>query len=109
MRWLSRMIKTDLPNALIDFRTRAGIKLSHVSETPYELENLVKGLEILSQPAGISLISFCRQGLPSGWEAYVGSDDLLLSPEGVCQSITGCQIIDGIGHNLGDFFTDNIH
>jgi len=107
VRWLTRMIKTDLSGALIDFRKRAGVPPSNISESPYELENLLKGLEILSQPAGISLISFCRQGLPNGWEAYVGSEDLLLNPDGVCQSIHGCQIIDGLGHHLGDFFTDN--
>lgn len=107
VRWLTRMIKTDLSGALIDFRKRAGVPPSNISESPYELENLLKGLEILSQPAGISLISFCRQGLPNGWEAYVGSEDLLLNPDGVCQSILGCQIIDGLGHHLGDFFTDN--
>jgi hypothetical protein len=92
---------------LADFRNRAGLPPSNISETPYESENLLKGLEILSQPAGISLISFCRQGLPSGWEAYVGSEDSLLNPDGVCQSIVGCQIVDGLGHNLSDFFADN--
>jgi len=107
VRWLSRLVKTDLPNALADFRNRAGLPPSNISETPYESENLLKGLEILSQPAGISLISFCRQGLPSGWEAYVGSEDSLLNPDGVCQSIVGCQIVDGLGHNLSDFFADN--
>ena len=106
VRWLGRLIKTDLPNALADFRKRAGIPSFDISQSPYELENLLAGLEILSQPAGISLISFCRQGLPNGWEAYVGSDDLLLNPDGVCQSIAGCQIVDGLGHNLGDFFAE---
>ena len=107
VRWLNRLIKTDQSSALADFRNRAGIPPSNIPESPYESENLLKGLEILSQPAGISLISFCRQGLPGGWEAYVGSEDSLLNPDGVCQSITGCQIVDGLGHNLGDFFADN--
>lgn len=107
VRWLSRLIKTDSSNALADFRKRAGMPPLTISGLPYDMENLLQGLEVLSQPAGISLISFCRQGLPQGWEAFVGSEDLLLSPDGVCQSILGCQIVDGLGHNLGDFFADN--
>jgi hypothetical protein len=106
VRWLSRLIKTDSSKSLIDFRNRAGIPLSQFSQSPYELENLLQGLEILAQPSGISLISFARQGLPEGWEAYIGSEDLLLNPEGVCQSIVGCQIVEGLGHNLSDFLTD---
>jgi hypothetical protein len=47
VRWLSRLIKTDSSKALIDFRNRAGIPLSQFSQSPYELENLLQGLEIL--------------------------------------------------------------
>jgi hypothetical protein len=70
---------------------------------PYELGHLLAGLDILAEPAGISLITYARQGLPSGWEAYVGSEDPLLNPEGVCQAVIGCQIIEGLGHHLPDF------
>jgi hypothetical protein len=72
---------------------------------PYEKEYLQAGLEILVQPAGISLITFGRQGLSPGWEAYVGDQDTLLNPEGVCQAIVGCHIGEGLGHDLRAFLT----
>jgi hypothetical protein len=75
------------------------------SGLPYDFQDLVAGLERLSQPAGISLVSFARQGLMPGWEAYVGENDPLLNPEGVCQAIVGCQIISGAGHDLREFLS----
>lgn len=107
VRWLDRWLKTNPHEALSDFRKRAGLAPLITSSEPYELKNLSQGLEILAQPAGLSMISFCRQGLPIGWEAYVGADDYLLNGDGVCQAIVGCQIIEGLGHNLSDFLTDH--
>jgi hypothetical protein len=70
---------------------------------PYEKQYLQAGLDLLAQPAGISLITFGRQGLASGWEAYVGDQDALLNPEGVCQAVVGCHIVTGLGHDLREF------
>jgi hypothetical protein len=103
VRWLRRWLEKEPLTALADFRHRAGLPLMPEAKLPYELGHLLAGLDLLAEPAGISLISYARQGLPQGWEAFVGSEDSLLNPEGVCQSIQGCQIIDGLGHHLPDF------
>lgn len=103
VRWLRRWIDTDAPAALADFRKRSGLALFVDGTLPYEKEYLQAGLDILSQPAGVSLVSFARQGLAPGWEAYVGDKDLLLDPEGVCQAVIGCQIVEGAGHDLREF------
>jgi len=73
------------------------------AELPYELEHLLAGLDNLAEPAGISLVTLGRQGLPQGWEAYVGADDKLLNPEGVTQAIVGAQMVDEASHDLIDF------
>lgn len=105
VKWLRRWLDTDAPAALADFRRRAGLAPMIGDVLPYEKDYLQAGLDILSQPAGISLITFGRQGLPPGWEAYVGENDTLLKPEGVCQSVGGCQIVEHAGHDLRDFLT----
>ncbi len=107
VRWLRRWLGKDPLPALADFRQRAGLPVMPEAKLPYELEHLLAGLDILAEPAGLSLISYARQGLPSGWEAFVGSEDPLLNPEGVCQAIVGCQIIEGIGHHLPDFLNSS--
>ena len=61
------------------------------------------GLDLLAQPAGLALVTFGRQGLPAGWEAYVGEQDALLHPEGVAQAIVGCRTVEGVGHDLRSF------
>jgi hypothetical protein len=103
VRWLRRWLEKEPLPALADFRQRAGLPSMPESKLPYEMEHLLDGLDLLAEPAGISLISYARQGLPQGWEAYVGSEDPLLNPEGVCQAVIGCQIIEGLGHHLPDF------
>ncbi|GDY17217.1 hypothetical protein LBMAG55_05400 [Verrucomicrobiota bacterium] len=103
VKWLRRWIDTDAPAALADFRKRAGLAPLAGDALPYEKEYLQAGLDLLSQPAGISLITFGRQGLNPGWEAYVGDQDTLLNPEGVCQAIAGCHIVGGLGHDLREF------
>ncbi len=103
VRYLRRWLETDPMAALADFRQRAGLAPATTPALPYDREDLLSGLDRLSQPAGIAMISFARQGLPAGWEAYVGEKDTLLNPEGVCQAIVGCQIITEAGHNLSDF------
>jgi hypothetical protein len=103
VKWLRRWIDTDAPAALADFRKRAGLAPLVGDALPYEKEYLQAGLDLLSQPAGISLITFGRQGLAPGWEAYVGDQDALLNPSGVCQAIVGCHIIEGLGHDLREF------
>lgn len=103
VKWLRRWIEADAPAALADFRSRAGLSPTSSADLPYEKQYLVAGLDLLAQPAGISLITFGRQGLPVGWEAYVGDQDALLNPAGVCQSVVGCHIIEGLGHDLREF------
>lgn len=103
VRWLRRWIDSDPAAALADFRRRAGLAPASSAELPYDREHLVAGLDLLAQPAGVSLVSFARQGLYPGWEAYVGENDLLLNPEGVCQAVVGCQIVEGVGHDLREF------
>jgi hypothetical protein len=88
---------------LADFRKRAGLSRLVGDALPYEKEYLQAGLDILAQPAGISLITFARHGLNPGWEAYVGDQDALLNADGVCQAIVGCQTVEGIGHDLREF------
>jgi len=105
VRYLHRWLETHPEAALADFRQRAGLPPATTSGLPYDLPDLKAGLDRLSQPAGISLISFARQGLLPGWEAYVGENDTLLNPEGVCQAIVGCQIISGAGHDLREFLS----
>lgn len=107
VHWLQRWLEKDPVAALADFRQRAELKPVSGTDLPYEKEYLQAGLSILTEPAGISLISFARQGLPVGWEAYVGAEDRLLNPEGVCQAIVGCQIVEGVGHDLADFLNDS--
>lgn len=103
VRWLRRWMDTAPAAALADFRQRAGLPAVSTTELPYEREHLLAGLDLLAEPAGISLITFGRQGLPEGWEAYVGADDPLLDPAGVAQSILGVQIVEQAGHALTDF------
>lgn len=103
VRWLRRWLDLDAPAALADFRKRAGLAPANTEAPPYELEYLRAGLDILVQPAGISLITFARQGLPAGWQAYVGDQDALLRAEGVAESVVGCQVVEGVGHDLRDF------
>ncbi len=103
VKYLRRWIDTDAPAALADFRKRAGLAPMAGDALPYEKECLQSGLDLLSQPAGISLITFGRQGLNPGWEAYVGDQDALLNSEGVCQAIPGCHIVEGLGHDLREF------
>lgn len=103
VRWLRRWLGTDSAAALADFRRRAGLPPAPDDSLPYEKEHLEAGLDLLAQPAGISLVSFGRQGLYPGWEAYVGEKDLLLNPEGVCQAVVGCQIVEDVGHDLREF------
>jgi len=103
VRWLKRWLEKEPLAALADFRIRAGLAPVSSMELPYELEHLSAGLDILAEPAGISLVTFGRQGLPNGWEAYVGAEDKLLNPEGVTQAIVGAQIVDEAGHALTDF------
>jgi len=103
VHWLKRWVEKEPLAALADFRQRAGLHPTTNKELPYEKEYLLAGLDILTEPAGIALVSFARQGLPAGWEAYVGANDNLLNPEGVCQAVVGCQIIEGVGHDLADF------
>lgn len=103
VHWLKRWVEKEPLAALADFRQRAGLHPTMNKELPYEKEYLLAGLDILTEPAGIALVSFARQGLPAGWEAYVGANDNLLNPEGVCQAVVGCQIIEGVGHDLADF------
>ena len=105
VKWLRRWLDTDAPAALADFRKRAGLTPAVKAELPYEQAYLGQGLELLLQPGGISLITFGRQGLPPGWEAYVGENDTLLKPEGVCQSVVGCQIVEQAGHDLCNFLS----
>lgn len=105
VKYLRRWIDTDAPAALADFRQRAGLAPLVGDALPYELAYLRAGLDLLSQPAGIALISFGRQGLPAGWTAYVGDQDTLLHPEGVCQALGGCQIVEGLGHDLRGFLS----
>lgn len=103
VKWLRRWLDTEAPAALADFRRRAGLAAAPTAALPYEPDYLALGLELLLQPAGLSLITFGRQGLPPGWEAYVGENDTLLNPEGVCQAVVGCQIVEQAGHDLRDF------
>ncbi|MEO0039287.1 MAG: hypothetical protein RIS38_235 [Verrucomicrobiota bacterium] len=103
VRWLRRWLDLDAPAALADFRKRAGLAPANAEAPPYEPEYLRAGLDILVQPAGVSLITFARQGLPAGWEAYVGDQDALLRAEGVAESVVGCQVVEGVGHDLRDF------
>jgi hypothetical protein len=103
VKYLRRWIDTDAPAALADFRKRAGLAPLAGDALPYEKEYLQAGLDLLAQPAGISLITFGRQGLSPGWEAYVGDQDALLDAAGVCQAIAGCHIVEGLGHDLREF------
>jgi hypothetical protein len=103
VKWLRRWLDTEPAAALGDFRRRAGLAPATSAELPYELEHLRAGLDLLAQPAGISLITFGRQGLPAGWEAYVGDQDALLHPAGVAEAIVGCQTVEGVGHDLRAF------
>jgi len=103
VKWLRRWLDLDAPAALADFRKRAGLAPAAGDALPYEKEYLQAGLDILAQPAGISLITFGRQGLNPGWEAYVGEQDTLLDAEGVCQAVVGCQTVEGLGHDLREF------
>ena len=103
VRWLRRWLDGDPAAALADFRRRAGLAPAASAEPPYELEHLRSGLDVLFQPAGVALITFGRQGLPAGWEAYVGDQDTLLHAEGVAQAIVGCQTVEGLGHDLRTF------
>jgi hypothetical protein len=106
VKWLRRWLDTDPSAALADFRRRAGLAPAASTDLPYELGHLRAGLDLLAQPAGISLITFGRQGLPAGWEAYVGEADLLLHPAGVNEAIVGCRTVEGLGHDLRAFLTD---
>jgi hypothetical protein len=75
VKWLRRWLETEPAAALADFRKRAGLTPMTGTELPYALEYLLAGLDVLIQPAGISLVTFGRQGLPPGWEAYVGEKE----------------------------------
>lgn len=103
VRWLRRWLDTDPAAALADFRQRAGLAPAPTAALPYEPEHLRAGLDLLAQPAGLALVTFGRQGLPAGWEAYVGEQDALLHPEGVAQAIVGCRTVEGVGHDLRSF------
>jgi hypothetical protein len=105
VKWLRRWIDTDAPAALADFRKRAGLVPLVGDALPYEKAYLQAGLDILAQPAGISLITYGRHGLNPGWEAYVGDQDALLDAAGVCQAVVGCQTVEGLGHDLREFLT----
>ena len=105
VKWLRRWLDTDPAAALEDFRRRAGLAPATSADLPYEIEHLRSGLDLLAQPAGGALITFGRQGLPAGWEAYVGDQDVLLIPAGVCEAIAGCQTVAGLGHDLRTFLT----
>ncbi|MGA0134764.1 MAG: hypothetical protein ACO3ND_10470 [Opitutales bacterium] len=105
VRYLRRWMESDPGAALADFRQRAGLPASPAAGWPYPQEELLAGLEVLAQPAGVSLISFARGGLPAGWEAYVGEKDTLLDASGVCESVLGCHIVQDAGHALRDFLS----
>ena len=105
VKWLRRWLDADPAAALADFRRRAGLAPALTADLPYEIEYLRAGLDLLAQPAGISLVTFGRQGLPAGWEAYVGEQDKLLNPTGVGEAIVGCQTVEGLGHDLRTFLT----
>jgi hypothetical protein len=105
VKWLRRWLDTDPAAALADFRRRAGLVPATSADLPYEIEHLRSGLDLLAQPAGVALITFGRQGLPAGWEAYVGDQDALLIPAGVCEAVAGCQTVAGLGHDLRTFLT----
>ncbi|MFM9000534.1 MAG: hypothetical protein ACKORB_02770 [Opitutia bacterium] len=105
VRYLRRWMETDPGAALADFRGRAGLPPAPSPGLPYPLAELLAGLDVLAQPAGVSLISFARSGLPAGWEAYVGDRDPLLEAAGVCESVVGCHIVEEAGHSLRDFLS----
>jgi len=105
VKWLRRWLDTDPAAALADFRRRARLAPATSADLPYEIEHLRSGLDLLAQPAGVALITFGRQGLPAGWEAYVGDQDALLIPAGVCEAVAGCQTVAGLGHDLRTFLT----
>ena len=104
VRWLRRMLRQDPFAALADFRARAGLPPAAVSdELPYAPELLEEGLDRLEEPAPAGLVVFARQGLPEGWEAYVGDRDPLLNAEGVADALKGCAVVEGVGHAVADF------
>ena len=105
MRYLRRWMETDPSSALADFRLRAGLPPAESPGLPYSLDELLAGLDILAQPAGVSLVSFARGGLPAGWEAYVGDRDPLLEAAGVCESVLGCHSVEEAGHALRDYLS----
>jgi hypothetical protein len=103
VKWLRRWLDNDARAAMADFRKRAGLAPMGGDALPYEIDYLRAGLDLLIQPAGVALITFARQGLPASWEAYVGDQDPLLHADGVGQSVVGCQIVEGLGHDLREF------
>lgn len=105
VRYLRRWMESDPAAALADFRSRAGLPPADSPGLPYPSDELLAGLDVLAQPAGVSLVSFARGGLPAGWEAYVGDRDPLLEASGVCESVLGCHIVEDAGHALRDFLS----
>jgi len=104
VRWLRRQLRQDPLAALADFRSRAGLPPTPLpDELPYALDLMEEGLDRLEEPAPAGLIVFARQGLPEGWEAYVGDRDPLLKAEGVADALKGCAIVEGAGHAVADF------
>lgn len=105
VRYLRRWMETDPSSALADFRLRAGLPPAESPGLPYSLDELLAGLDVLAQPAGVSLVSFARGGLPAGWEAFVGDRDPLLEAAGVCESVLGCHSVEEAGHALRDYLS----
>ena len=66
---------------------------------------LAQGVNVDATDASPAMVELGRQGLPAGWEAYVGEQDTLLHPVGVAEAIVGCQTVEGLGHDLRDFLT----
>lgn len=104
VRWLQRQLAAKPYEALAQFRRDAGLPpAASADELPYAPELMLEGLDRLMEPAGAPLVAFARQGLPEGWEAYVGDEDPLLHARCVADAVKGCVIVEGAGHALADF------
>jgi hypothetical protein len=99
VKFLRRWLQRDPLGALADFHQRAGLGAPRPI-LPYPVNQLLEGLDQLSEDASPALRVFANRGLPAGWQAFVGDSDPLLDGAAVCRSLPGCNLVAGAGHAI---------
>jgi hypothetical protein len=106
VKFLRRWLPREPHAALADFYRRAGLEWMAApagptnAPLPYDLPDLLEGLDRLAEEPSPALRAFAARGLPRNWQAFVGDDDPLLEAETVRRSLPGCVRLRDAGHDL---------